>query len=263
MKKKMAVFSIFLFIIAISSGSPGYSADAKKASGNKANLKEEINSLKKEINELRKDVEDLKTKAAAAKQAPAEEMPEPLEVTVNIDDDVVLGNNDAPVTIIEFSDYQCPFCRRHFKNTFSEIERDYIKTGKVKYVFRDFPLDFHKQAPKAAEAAHCAGDQGRYWDMHNKIFDNQSEIQVENLKKYAADIGLDAGSFNSCLDSGKYVSEIEKDTDDGRKIGVSGTPTFFIGKSRLNSNEITGIRIVGARPLSSFKPVIDQLLQTK
>lgn len=263
MKRKIAVFSILLFIIAISAGSPGYSAAAMKSSANNPNLKEEINSLKKEVNELRKDVEDLKTKAAAIKPSQEQDMPEALEVTVSIDDDVVLGNNDAPVTIVEFSDYQCPFCRRYFKNTFSEIEKDYIKTGKVKYVFRDFPLEFHKQAPKAAEAAHCAGEQGRYWDMHNKIFDNQSEIQVESLKKYAADIGLDAGSFNSCLDSGKYASEIDKDSDDGRKIAVSGTPTFFIGKSRLNSKEITGTRIVGARPLSSFKTIIDQLLQTK
>ena len=171
-----------------------------------------------------------------------------------------LGSANAPVTIVEFSDFQCPYCGRFFQGTLPEIERDYIKTGKVRYVFRDFPLEFHKQAPKASEAANCAGEQGKYWEMHDKLFANQTTLMVDKLKQYAAEIGLDSGPFDACLDSGKYAEEIKRDIEDGKKAGVSGTPSFFIGKSQGKGKEITGKRIVGARPYESFKQVIDQLL---
>ena len=218
---------------------------------------EEIKALRKEMQDLRKDVEDLKTKTIVRQQVPA---PEPQEVVVSMNDDPVKGDLNAPVTIIEFSDFQCPYCGRFFKSTLTEIERDYIKTGKVRYVFRDFPLDFHKQAPKASEAANCAGEQGKYWEMHDKLFANQNALMVDKLKQYAAEIGLDSGTFDACLDSGKYAEEINRDIEDGKKAGVSGTPSFFIGKSQGKGKEITGKRIVGARPYESFKQVIDQLL---
>ncbi|MBI5038749.1 MAG: DsbA family protein [Nitrospirae bacterium] len=218
---------------------------------------EEIKALRKEMQELRKDVEDLKTKITARQQAPA---PEPQEAVVSMNDDPVKGDLNAPVTIIEFSDFQCPFCGRFFQGTLPEIERDYIKTGKVRYVFRDFPLEFHKQAPKASEAANCAGEQGKYWEMHDKLFANQNALMVDKLKQYAAEIGLDSGPFDAGLDSGKYAEERNRDIEDGKKAGVSGTPSFFIGKSQGKGKEITGKRIVGARPYESFKQVIDQLL---
>ena len=218
---------------------------------------EEIKALRKEVQDLRKDVEDLKTKITAKQQAPA---PEPQEVVVSMNDDPVKGDLNAPVTIIEFSDFQCPYCGRFFQSTLTEIERDYIKTGKVRYVFRDFPLEFHKQAPKASEAANCAGEQGKYWEMHDKLFANQTTLMVDKLKQYAAEIGLDSGPFDACLDSGKYAEEINRDIEDGKKAGVSGTPSFFIGKSQGKGKEITGKRIVGARPYELFKQIIDQLL---
>ncbi|MBI5407291.1 MAG: DsbA family protein [Nitrospirae bacterium] len=218
---------------------------------------EEIKALRKEVQDLRKDVEDLKTKITARQQAP---VPEPQEAVVSMDDDPVKGELNAPVTLIEFSDFQCPYCGRFFKSTLTEIERDYIKTGKVRYVFRDFPLEFHKQAPKASEAANCAGEQGKYWEMHDKLFANQNALMVDKLREYAAEIGLGSGPFDACLDSGKYAEEINRDIEDGKKAGVSGTPSFFIGKSQGKGKEITGKRIVGARPYESFKQIIDQLL---
>jgi len=151
---------------------------------------EEIKALRKEMQDLRKDVEDLKTKTIVRQQVPA---PEPQEVVVSMNDDPVKGDLNAPVTIIEFSDFQCPYCGRFFKSTLTEIERDYIKTGKVRYVFRDFPLDFHKQAPKASEAANCAGEQGKYWEMHDKLFENQNALMVDKLRQYAAEVGLESG----------------------------------------------------------------------
>ena len=227
------------------------------AETDQVNVEDEIKALKKDVQDLRKEVETLKAKSVAAPVQPPQELQ---EVTVSIDDDPLKGKADAPITIIEFSDYQCPFCGRFVKNTFPDIAKKYIDGGKVKYVFRDFPLEFHKQAPKASEAANCAGDKGKYWEMHDKLFDNQSTLTVDKLKQYAADIGLDTESFNACIDSGKHADEINKDLEDGKKATVSGTPTFFIGKTQSGKKEIAGKRMVGARPFSSFEQVIEQLL---
>ena len=255
MKEKQGIIFIGLLIgvfLILSSPSLSKAADLPDAG-----FEDEIKALKKEIQDLRRDVEELKVKSAARQPMPAQE---PQEVMVSINDDPVKGNSNAPVTIIEFSDFQCPYCGRHFKTTFPDIEKDYIKTGKVRYVFRDFPLEFHQYAPKAAEAADCAGEQGKYWDMHDMLFENQNALMVDKLKQYATEIGLDSDTFNTCIDSGKYAEEIRKDMEDGRRAGVNGTPTFFIGKSQDNSKEINGKKIAGALPYHSFKQIIDQLL---
>ena len=170
------------------------------------------------------------------------------------DDDVFKGNPDAPVIIVEFSDFQCPFCATFYQNTLSQIEENYIKTGKVKFIFRDFPLPGHLNAQKAAEAAECADEQGKFWEMHNMIFDNQGAIGVVDLKQNAKSLGIDITAFNNCLDSGKYADEVIKDMNDGVVVGVSGTPTFFIN----------GEKLVGAQPFSVFEQIIEKkLLEVK
>src|SRR3989344_7101547 len=146
------------------------------------------------------------------------------KVTVEIGDSPVLGSKSAKVTIVEFSDYECPFCGRHFEQTYPQLKKDYIDTGKVQLVFKDFPLSFHPQAQKAAEAARCAGEQGKYWEMHDKLFSNQQSLSVENEKKWAKELGLNTAKFDSCLDSGKYASAVQADSNYGQSIGVSGTP---------------------------------------
>ena len=176
-----------------------------------------------------------------------ENNPSPSAVKVSIDDDAVLGDENAKVTMIEFSDYECPFCGRHFEQTYPQIKKEYIDTGKVKLVFRDFPLSFHPQAQKAAEAAECAGEQGKYFEMHDKLYSNQESLSVDNYKKWAKEIGLDTAKFNDCLDSGKMASEIAKDMADGTSYGVKGTPGFFIN----------GKPVSGAQPFSVFKQAID------
>jgi len=181
--------------------------------------------------------------------------PTPSKVQVSLDDDAVQGDKNAPVTIVEFSDYQCPFCGRFYSETLGQIEDNYVKTGKVKLVFRDFPLNsIHPQAQKAAEAAECAKEAGgndeAYWNYHNKLFENQGALDVASLKKYAADLGLNAAKFNDCLDSGKKASEVAKDLADGQKYGVQGTPSFFIN----------GQMISGAQPYSNFQSAIDAAL---
>jgi protein-disulfide isomerase len=165
----------------------------------------------------------------------------------NADDDAVEGSADAPVTIIEFSDYECPFCERFYSGALPQIREEYVKTGKVKIVFRDFPLAFHENAQKASEAAECSGEQDKYYEMHDKIFENQSNMTVADLKKYAGEIGLNQTEFDACLDSGAMASEVQKDFSAGQALGVSGTPSFFIN----------GQKLVGAQPFSAFKQIID------
>ncbi|MDP3696839.1 MAG: DsbA family protein [Candidatus Taylorbacteria bacterium] len=182
------------------------------------------------------------------------------KVNVSADDDPVLGNKNAKVTIIEFSDFQCPFCRTFWRDTLGQIKKEYIDTGKVKFIYRDYPLSFHPMAHASAEAAECADDQGKYWEMHDKIFGEQEKLGqgtvtyvVSDLKKWAAAIGLDPAKFNQCLDSGKYKAEVDKDFADGSAAGVSGTPSLFIN----------GRLLVGAQPYASFKAIIDEELNKK
>jgi len=183
-----------------------------------------------------------------------EKEPEKLEIpTVNVssDDDPFLGKENAPVVIVEFSDFQCPFCKRFRDQTFEKIKSEYIDTGKVKFVYRDFPLtSIHPYAWKAAEAAQCAHEQGKFWKYHDKLFENQQNLDVESLKKYAAELELNTSKLNSCLDSGKYEEEVRKDLEDGTKAGVTGTQAFFVN----------GRMISGAQEFSVFKGIIDSLV---
>ena len=175
------------------------------------------------------------------------------------DDDPVLGNADAPVTLIEFSDFQCPFCRKLWKETLPEIKKNYIDTGKAKLVYRDFPLSaIHPAAQAAAEAGECADDQGRFWEMHDKIYAEQDkkgqgtvQFEIADLKKWAAQIGLNISDFNNCLDSNKYKEEVEKDMADGQASGVTGTPGTFVN----------GKLIKGAVPYSTFSQEIEAALK--
>jgi len=173
-------------------------------------------------------------------------------VDVSIDDDAILGDEDALVTIVEFSDFECPYCARFYSDTMGQIVSEYIDTGLVNLVFRDFPLSFHANAQKAAEATECAEEQDQFWEMHDTIFENQAAITVDDLKQYASDLGLDTEAFNECLDSDKYYDEVQNDFQEGQSYGVSGTPAFFIN----------GRELVGAQPFSAFQEIIEEELNS-
>ncbi|MGI5863714.1 MAG: DsbA family protein [Myxococcales bacterium] len=160
------------------------------------------------------------------------------------------GPADAPVTIVEFSDFQCPFCSRAAK-TADQVMANYA--GKVRLVFRDFPLPFHEQAPKASEAGLCANEQGKFWEMHDEMFSAQDKLSVDDLKAAAKKLGLDSAKFDACLDSNKYAEQVKKNTEDGKEAGVQGTPAFFINGRLLS----------GAQPYEEFKRVIDEELAKK
>lgn len=190
-------------------------------------------------------VGDLKTKTAVRV------MLEPPRVPVAIGDDPVKGPAAAPVTIVEFSDFQCPFCSR-VNPALKQVEDTY--GDKVRFVFRNFPLlQIHPQAAKAAEAASCAADQGKFWEMHDRLFANQQKLAVEDLKQYATELGLKTAEFTQCLDSGKKEAEWKKDMEEGSSYGLTGTPAFFIN----------GRLISGAQPFEAFKQIIDEELEMK
>ncbi len=160
------------------------------------------------------------------------------------------GSDKAPVTIVEFSDFECPYCVKA-EETVKQVMKEY--EGKVRLVYRDFPLPFHPNAQKAAEAAHCAGDQGKYWEMHEKLFANQQKLKVSDLKDHAKGVGLDPVKFEKCLESGEKATLVEKNKKAGAEVGVQGTPAFFVN----------GILLSGAQPFSEFKSVIDKELAKK
>ncbi|OIP59564.1 MAG: hypothetical protein CO143_00620 [Candidatus Moranbacteria bacterium CG_4_9_14_3_um_filter_45_14] len=190
-------------------------------------------------------------------------------VKVSVDDDPVMGDKNAPLTLIEFSDYECPFCKRSFTDLLPDLKKNYIDTGKVKLVFRDFPLSFHANAQKEAEATECARSQSNdatYFKFHDAIFtqttSNGTGLALTQLPVIAKTLGLNVNQFQQCLDSGKFKDEVAKDIADGTTAGVSGTPSWIIGASSKDG-QIEGQLIVGAQPFSAFKAIIDEKLSGK
>lgn len=170
---------------------------------------------------------------------------------VSLDDDPSMGNPDAPVVVVEFSDFQCPYCGRFQQDTFKQIMDTY--GDDILFVYRDFPLSsIHPRAEASAEAAECADDQGAFWDYHDLLFANQTALDNDSLISYAEQLDLDVDTFTECLTSGEKADEVQADFNDGRSYGVTGTPTFFIN----------GVRVVGAQPFASFEQVIDQELNS-
>lgn len=176
------------------------------------------------------------------------------KVNIAVGDSPMKGNANASVTIVEFSDFECPYCGKYSTETYPQIVKNYIETGKVKYYFKDFPLSFHQNAQKAAEAARCIreqlGDSG-FWKMHDKLYANQEELGETSYKKWALELGADPVKFDQCLKSGKYASKVQADLTYGQSVGVSGTPAFFIN----------GQMFTGAQPYQSFVQAIEAELK--
>ncbi len=190
-------------------------------------------------------------RAAGAGGGPAQAPPE-----VSADDDPALGPADAPVLIVAFSDFQCPFCTRFWAETMPALVEEYVEPGTVRFVFRDFPLaQIHPNAIPAAMAAECADDQGAFWPMHDALFERQADwARAEQpkavLAQYAAELGLEAGAFDACLQADRHVDELQNDLMQGLDYGVSGTPTFFVN----------GEKLVGALPIERFRAAVERAL---
>jgi len=212
--------------------------------------------------ELAEALSELESKIGNTQQLPSQPS-QPLKISM--DDDPIRGDPNAPITIIEFSDFQCPFCARFHVQTLPSLLEEYIDTGKVKLVYRDFPIQsIHPNALPASVAAECANEQGKYWEYHDALFEKQSgwsnldsNTVITTFSQYAADIGLKQEQFDSCLETGKYLEEVQGDLSDGRAYDVTGTPGFFIG-----NDQIGFVKLNGAQPFDAFQRVIDAQLET-
>jgi len=214
------------------------------------------------LKEMNKELREIKALLAARPPAPtpaAAPTGPQQAVTIDLANRPFRGAKDAPITIIEFTDYECPFCSRHVQQTLPQLEKEYIATGKVKYYVVDLPLEsIHRNAFKAAVAVRCAGEQGKYWEMHDRLFANQRTLADWNA--HAAAINLDAAKFNDCLSSDKYAADVRKDIALTQTVGVQGTPGFYFAAGS-GTKVRTSSFINGARPFPAMKEQIDALLQ--
>lgn len=200
--------------------------------------------------------------AAQPAAAPVPPAPAATDTPATAGDGPFLGKASAPVTLIEFTDYQCPFCQRHFQQTFPDIKKNYVDSGKVKYVPRHFPLGFHPNATKASETVACAADQGKFEEMHAKIFETQGDWSgldsvavIAKFKEYAKEVGVNAAAFATCLDTGSKTAMVQADQAAGSASGIDGTPGFWILGPDGQSKKISG-----AYPYATFQAAIDEML---
>ena len=201
------------------------------------------------IARLRESQRELLTDVAALRRTPV----------IDVSGLPALGSPDAVVTLIEYSDYECPFCIRHFQQTWPQLRAEYVDTGQVRYVFKDFPVDqLHPAAIKAHEAAHCAGDQEKYWEMHARMFSKPGTHTPEELEQRASETGLDMGAFKSCMESGMHTEAIRRAAAEAAELGASGTPAFFFGLRDRSTDQVRIFQAVtGAQPIDAFKRAIE------
>jgi protein-disulfide isomerase len=205
------------------------------------------------LQELRQ-IRQLLANQAAAQRAPqaAPAAPAAQTAKLNIAGLPVLGRQDAPLTMIEISDYQCPFCRAFHKGTFEDLKKNWIDTGKLRFVSWDMPLEFHSNAAKAAQAARCAGEQNKFWEFRSLLIANADKLSPDDILAYAQQVPqLDVNRFKACQQSNQFTDSIKKAEAEANGQGISGTPTFLIGKTQ--GDVVDGVIVVGAKPLSEFE----------
>lgn len=223
-------------------------------------LQQQIDTLQQEQQGIRDELKAIKALLTSRVKPPSPV--EDISLTLNVADAPTQGQADAPVTLVEYTDYQCPFCARHSQMVLPQLAKNFIETGKLRYVLRDFPLAaIHPNAGKAHEAAHCAAEQGKYWELHDQLFANQNALQADNLAGYATTAGVgDAAAFQACLDSGKYEGQTKAGVTDGTKAGVRGTPSFALGRTEADG-AVKAVKLIrGAQGLPAFEEQIEALL---
>jgi len=228
-------------------------------------LKEQVKALQESQDAIQKDLGEIKRLLEAGARPAGQRPPAPTFEPQDISyaDAPVLGKSDAPVTLIEYSDYQCPFCKRHYLNTMPSLKENYIDTGKVKFIMREYPLtSIHPRAMAASMAALCAKDQGKYWEMHNVLFDNQKALSDDDIKSYSETIGLNVDSFVVCMESSKSQPQVDSDLKEGQALGIRGTPSFAVGlTSPTDSDTVKVTKVIrGAQSYEAFVTEIEALL---
>jgi len=244
MKKflRFAGFAALPLALLLPLGAPGATKD-------QGITREQADEILKELRQIRQLLEK---QQAQAPQAQGEQV---VKAKVNLEGFAMLGSKEAPLTIVEFTDYQCPFCQRFHTTAFPELKKNYIDTGKVRFYSRDMPLDFHPDAMRAAEAARCASDQGQFWRLRDVMGANPNKLDMDSLVADVTNLKMDVKAFRACVESEKYKSAVQTDVMEAMKIGANGTPTFVVGKSTPDG--VDGELMVGAQPY----PMFDQKLQ--
>lgn len=229
-------------------------------------LKEEVAGLREGQEKMQKDLDEIKKLLQQGSRPAAAPSAKPFEPrTITLGAVASRGSQDAPVTLIEYSDYDCPFCKRHAETVMPALIQQYIDTGKLRFVMREYPIDrLHPRAAAASEAVLCAGDQGKYWDMHDAMFADQKANADEDFQRMAGALGLDVDAFKACMDGDKFVAQIRAHIVEGQSLGVSGTPSFVAGLTDpADSNKVNLTKFIrGAQPLQAFQSAIDELLKT-
>jgi len=218
---------------------------------------QQADEMLKELRAIRAALERVTPPPQGQAQAPA---PAPRVQLKNVTG-YSLGRPDAPLTLVEFTDLQCPYCNRWSTQVFNQLKAAYIDTGQVRFVTRDFPLDFHAQAMPAARASRCAGEQGKFWELRADLVRNASKLSPDFVTQSAAALKLDMTAFNACVESTRFDADIAKDQQEGAAAGVEGTPTFIVGKTTPQG--LDGVRIVGAQPYDVFDQKLKQLIGQK
>ncbi len=258
MIKLIPVMTTITLVLAV--GQPlmaGTKEDLQTLTENVAALQEGQTQMQKDLEEIKKLLQE------GARAAPAQQGFKPTDMQLG--DVPYKGNQDAPVTLIEFSDYQCPFCKRHATTVMPALLESYIDTGKVRFVMREYPIaNLHSRAVAASTAALCAGDQGDYWGMHDALFNDQRANTDENFQEFAVNLGLDATAFADCLGDDRHAAQIKADQADGQRLGISGTPSFVLGLTDPDDPSKVHLTkfIRGAQALPSFEAAIDDLLES-
>ena len=201
------------------------------------------------LQELRQIRQLLEKQARPAAAAPQEEPPTRAKIT-DLSGVSMLGKKDAPITIVEYTDYQCPYCQRFHVASFPEIKRNYIDTGKVRFFSKDLPLDFHPNAMRAAISARCAAEQNKFWELRDVMGQNPDKLDMDHIAGFADALKMDSKALRACVDSGKYKEQVQTDVLEAMKIGAKGTPTFVVGKSV--GNGVDGDLVLGALPYQEF-----------
>jgi protein-disulfide isomerase len=237
-------------------------AEHGAAAKSDAITREQADAIVGELQQIRQLLEKQQGQLALAmapKSAAAPPPPEKVQMSVG-NGWYSIGRSDAPVTMVEFADYQCPFCKKFHTDAYAELKKNYIDTGKVRFVSLDLPLEFHPFALKAAEATRCAGDQNKYWELRDALYSNADPPSDEVINQVAEKLLADKDAFQSCLTSEKYKADVQKEAAEAARLQISGTPTFVLAKSA--KDKLDGVRIVGAQPFASFDAAIQQLLKT-
>ena len=219
--------------------------------------RQQADQILNELRQIRQLLEKQDRGAAPQAQPP----PKATRATLNMAGVAMLGSKDAPLTIVEYTDYQCPFCQRFHVTAFNEIKKNYIDPGKVRFYSRDLPLDFHPNAMRAAMAARCAADQGQFWKLRDIMGANPDKLDMDHIAGFAADLKMDMKTFRACVDSEKYKNAIQTDVLEAMKVGANGTPTFVIGRSTADGVE--GEVMEGAMPFPMFEQKLKEAQEGK